>query len=200
MKTLCTPFKVFFVMSLVILGIEAPILCLANSIVINPSDDGYCSIYDGQVHTSTYLTTGGDIRGLVEFPISAVYGQIEKATLSVNPRALPLWSPVVSVYGYPSNDGRLTSSDCGEGAFLGYLLLPSDLRTGEDAYFDVTTFLKTVTTPYVGFNLRTANTDVFSSLESNYGHPSQLSVVFIPEPATLLLLALGAVILKKRKK
>lgn len=197
MKTLYTPFKVFFVMSLVILGIEAPILCIANSIVINPSDDG--SIYDnGNVNTSAYLLAAGYIRGVVEFPISAIDGQIEKATLSVNPYGLPLWGPVVHVYGYPSNDGRLTSSDYDAGVFLGDWSLPN-LDYGEDAYFDVTTFLKTVTTPYVGFNLRAEGTDVFSSLKYNYGHPSQLSVVSIPEPATLFLLGFGVVMLRRKR-
>jgi hypothetical protein len=150
--------------------------------VINPSDDG--SIYDnGNVVTFAYLLCSGYIRGVAEFPISAIIGQIEKATLSVNPYGLPLWGPVVHVYGYPSYDGRLTSSDYNAGVFLGDWALPN-LGYGEDAYFDVTAFMKTVTTPYVGFNLRTEGTDVFSSLEYNYGRPSQLSGVLIPEPST----------------
>ncbi len=169
----------------------------ATSIIINPSDDG--SIYDnGKVSTSAYLMAADYIRGVVEFPISAIDGQIQSATLSVNPYGLPLHSPVVSVYGYSSNDGRLTSSDYDAGVFLGDWLLPN-LGYGRDAYFDITTFLKTVTTPYVGFNLRTIQSaDVFSSLEYNYGHPSQLSVV-IPEPATILLLGFGGLVLRKRK-
>lgn len=199
MKMLCVPFKVFFVMSLVILGIESPTVCMANSVVINPSDDG--SIYDsGSVVTSAYLMAAGYIRGVVEFPISAIDGQIENATLSVNPYGLPLWGPVVHVYGYPSNDGHLTFSDYDAGVFLGDWSLPN-LGFGQDAYFNVTTFLQTVTTPYVGFNLRTeGGPDIFSSLEYNYGHPSQLSVVYIiPEPSVFLLLGLGAVMLRRKR-
>ncbi|MGD0573172.1 MAG: PEP-CTERM sorting domain-containing protein [Sedimentisphaerales bacterium] len=196
-KTLCIPFNIFFVLSLFVLGIKSPIPCLADHYVINPSDDG--SIYDnGNVVTFAYLLCSGYIRGAVEFPIDAINGQIETSTLSVNPYGLPLWGQTVHVYGYPSTDGRLTSSDYDAGIFLGDWTLPN-LGYGQDAYFDVTSFMKTVTTPYVGFNLRTEDTDVFSSLEYNYGHPSQLSVSTVPEPATLLLLGLGAAIASRRR-
>jgi hypothetical protein len=196
-KTLYVPLKFFFILSLFILAVQAPIPCLANHYVINPSDDG--SIYDnGNVVTFAYLLCSGYIRGVVEFPTDSINGQITSATLSVNPYALPLWGPTVHVYGYSSTDGILTSSDYNAGIFLGNWTLP-DLGYGQDAYFDVTSFLKTVTTPYVGFNLRTDDTDVFSSLEYNYGHPSQLTVKTIPEPATLFLLTLGGLFLRKRK-
>jgi hypothetical protein len=176
MKMWCIWFKVLFVISLVILGIEAPSQCPAKSYVINPSDDG--SIYhNGGVATHAYLMCSGSIRGVVEFPIDAINEPIQTSTLSVNPYGLPLWDKTVHVYGYSSNDGDLTSSDYNAGVFLGDWVLP-DLGYGEDAYFDVTAFMKTATTPYVGFNLRTeGGPDVFSSLEYNYGHPSQLSVV-----------------------
>jgi len=168
----------------------------AGNWVINPSDDG--SIYDnGNVVTSAYLLCSGYIQGVAEYPIDSINGQIETATLSVNPNALPLMSPIVHVYGYSSTDGRLTSSDYNAGVFLGDWTLPN-LACGQDAYFDVTSFLKTVTTPYVGFNLRTASTDLFSSLEYNEGHPSQLTVTTVPEPATLLLFTLGGLALRRK--
>jgi hypothetical protein len=200
-KTLCIPFKIFFVLSLFVLGIKPPIPCLANSYVINPSDDGYVNS-NGNFDASGYLTCYSNMRGIVEFPIVAITGQIETATLSVNPYALPLWDSTVHVYGYSSIDGRLTSSDYYAGIFLGDWILPN-LGYGQDAYFDVTSFMKTVTTPYVGFNLRTDSTigpDTFSSLEIKYGHPSQLSVVSIPEPTTIILLGVATPLLLRRRQ
>jgi hypothetical protein len=169
----------------------------AGNWIINPNDDGY--IYPwGVVNTNLDVVCGGAGQGVIEFPIDSINGKIQEATLSINPYALPLWSPIVHVYGYSSNDGLLTMSDYDAGVFLGDLTV-SNLSFGQDAYFDVTSFLKTVTTPYVGFNLRTEHTDVFSSLEENYGHPSQLSISTIPEPATLLLFTIGGLFLRKRK-
>jgi hypothetical protein len=168
----------------------------AGNWVINPSDDGF--IYDtGFVATSSYLTCGGNTRGIVEFPLN-VNAQIVSASLSVNPYSLPIFGQTIHLYGYQSTDGRLTYSDYASGIFLGDWTLPP-LGYGQDAYFDVTSFLKTVTTSYVGFNLRTEGADGFSSLEYNYGHPSQLSVYTVPEPATVLLLAAGGIGLRKRR-
>lgn len=38
-------------------------------------------------------------------------------------------------------------------------------------------------------------TDVFSSLEYNYGHPSQLIVSTVPEPGSIILLMVGISVL-----
>ena len=163
----------------------------ASTIVIGPSDDG--SVYpNGNVVTIQYLLASITIQGVVEFPMSSIASPITRAYLSVNPYGLPLWDLSVSMYGYESSDGALTSSDYNAGTFLGTLMLPDRLNYGQDAFFDVTSFLQTVGGPYVGFNLRTdAGTDVFSSLESNYGHPAQLTVTMVPEPSTVLLLLSG---------
>ncbi len=150
----------------------------AGNWVINPSDDGF--IYNtGTVVTSSHIACSSTVRGILEFPIDALNGPIGAASLSVNPYGLPIFGPTVHLYGYQSTDGRLTSSDYYDGVFLGDWTLPS-LDYGQDAHFDVTSFLKTVTTPYVGFNLRTDGSDAFSSLEYNHGHPSQLLALRSP--------------------
>jgi hypothetical protein len=41
------------------------------------------------------------------------------------------------------------------------------------------------------FNLRSSGTDVFSSLEYNYGHAAQLLVSSVPEPSQPAMLAAG---------
>jgi hypothetical protein len=169
----------------------------AGNWVINPNDDGYILPW-GVVNTNLTLMCGSATQGVVEFPVISISGQIQSAALSVNPYSLPLWSPTVHIYGYSSNDGLLTMSDYDAGVFLGDLTV-SNLTFGQDAYFDVTSFLKTVTTPYVGFNLRTERTDDFSSLEFNNGHPSQLSISPVPEPATLLFLGLGGLVLRRKR-
>lgn len=177
----------------------------AQAIVISPSDDG--SIYSsGSVSDSAYLLASGSIQAVTEFSTAQITGAVSEALLSVNPYGLPLWGPVVHVYGYESTDGQLTSSDYNAGTFLGDWVLPS-LGYGEAAFFDVTSFLSSVTSDFVGFNLRTdsGGTNVFSSLEYNYGSPSQLivtSVTNIPEPMTALLLLTGmfGLVLTRRKE
>jgi hypothetical protein len=161
---------------------------------INPSDDGWAD--DGYwVYTHDYVeVTAGGYCGEIEFPMAAVPQPISQATLSVNPYGLPLPVTTIAVYGYPDTDGRITAADWNVGTFLGNWSLPTNLAYGQDVFFDVTTFLRNVSSPYVGFNLRPVSgggADVFSSLEYNYGHPSQLTVTSIPEPSTVVLLGIG---------
>jgi hypothetical protein len=145
--------------------------------VIDPSDDG--SIYsDGNVITDAYLMADGSIHGVVEFSLDSITtDSIIEATLSINPYLLPLQDETVDIFGYESNDGILTSNDYNAGTFLGTWVMPEGLGFGEDTFFDVTDFIRTVDSPYVGFSLRANNTDSFSSLEYNYGHPARLVTV-----------------------
>jgi hypothetical protein len=170
--------------------------------VIEPSDDG--SIYsNGSVITFAYLMSSSSIRGVVEFPLYSITVPIKEAVLSVNPYGLPLWDKTIALYGYESTDGILTFADYDAGVFLGIWTIPESLGFGEDTFFDVTDFLKTVTTSYVGFNLRTEGTDVLSSIEYNYGHPSQLTITLIPEPSTIFLLGtslIGLVLVRRLKR
>lgn len=191
--------KTTTILGLALTIIINPYITLAATVTLDPTDDG--SIYfpdPSGVNTTNYLLASGSIRGVVEFSLNQISAPIAQAFLSVNPYGLPLFGNPVDVYAYESYDGLLTSSDYDAGTFLGSWLLPSDLNYGQDAFFEVTQFLQTLSSPFVGFNLRTApgGTDVFSSLEYNYGHPSQLTITTIatpiPEPSSVLgFLALG---------
>ncbi|MES2676127.1 MAG: PEP-CTERM sorting domain-containing protein [Pseudomonadota bacterium] len=176
---------------------------IANALLINPSDDG--SIYSsGIVSNSAYLMASGSIQAVVEFSLNGVGGSVSSAQLSLNPYGLPLWDKTVDIYGYSSNDGILTSLDYNAGTLLGSLTLSDSLVHGQDSFFDVKDFINSVSSGYVGFNLRTTDTDVFSSIEYNYGHSAQLNVanVAVPEPSILaiMLLGLSGIFIARAKK
>ena len=179
----------------------------ASTITINPVADG--SIYTcdscNPVSNGSAVLVSSYIQGIVEFSMAEITSPIANATFSLNPHALPLHGERMELYGYSSTDGILTAEDGFAGTFLGYWDLPP-LVFGQDTYFDVSNFLSTISSPFVGFNIRSyTGTNVFSSLEHNYGHPAQLTVSFapapIPEPSTLLLFllaVLGLVTFRKR--
>ncbi len=171
----------------------------ATAITIDPVADG--SIYTcdscNPVANDAYVLAAGYIQGVVEFSLAQVNQPIESAIFSLNPYALPLFGETMELYGYASTDGVLTAADGFAGVFLGLWDLPV-LGYGQDTYFDVSNFLSTINSPYVGFNIRSySGTNLFSSLEYNYGHPSQLTVAFapepVPEPSTFILLSAGII-------
>lgn len=148
---------------------------------INPSDDAALYTCSGCVPVSNggYLLVSGYIQGAVKFPTSSISGTVTQAKLTVNPYGLPLWGLSVDVYGFTSSSGLIDAASANAGTYLGTWMLPANLGYGQDAYFDVTGFVAAnASASYLGFNLRTPDggTDVFSSIEYNYGHPSQLLV------------------------
>jgi hypothetical protein len=165
----------------------------AAPITIDPTSDGSLYTCDSCIVVSddAYVLVDGYIQGAIKFSSAPITGPITQAFLTLNPYGLPLWGPTVEVYGYGTNNGHLEEADANAGTFLGTLTLPPDLGYGEDAFFDVTSFILSVgaSAPYIAFNLRSDGTDVFSSLEYNYGHPSQLIVTLastVPEPSSVL--------------
>jgi hypothetical protein len=193
-----------FIFALLLLP-AAPTLSLAATVAIAPADDGFIQLGRGVV-TDSYLfiveprdgePEDREARGIVEFPTSEYDAVITNALISVNPYGLPLWLPEMYVYGYESDNGQLDLDDWASGELIGTWTLPSNLGFGEEAFFDVTNFLRSVRSPYVGFRLEGLpveqlfySANVFSSLE--YGKPSQLIVdSLVPEPSTALLMGLG---------
>lgn len=165
-----------------------------GSLSSSASDGDILPVADGTVYsasaavTNQYIIAANSLQGALEFAAFDT-GQYLTIQLALNPYALPLFDPTVDIYGYGNADGAITGADYNAGVFLGTLTLPPGLGYGEDAFFDVTGFVRQVPGAFFGFNLRTdMGTDVFSSLEYNYGKPSRLVGTPVPEPSTYALL------------
>ena len=180
------------------LALTTPATSHGGTLVIDPTSDGSLYVCAGCniVSEGDYVLVSGYIQGDVKFASGSIPGTITQALLSLNPYGLPLYGSEVAIYGYGTAIGALDDSDADAGVLLGTLVLPATLGFGEDAYFDVTNFVAGTNAPFLAFNLRTTDTDVFSSLEFNYGHPSQLIVTTaLPEPAPIALILAGLVAL-----
>lgn len=144
-----------------------------------------------------YVLVGGHIQGVAKFSATELPYQIDLAILTVNPYGLPLWAESIDIYGFNTEISNLVTSDGNSGTFIGTFVLPSDPNWGQDISFDVTSFVASATGTYIGFNFRSKGSAIFSSLEYNYGHPSQLwinggtSVPSVPEPSAYAMLGLG---------
>jgi hypothetical protein len=173
----------------------------AALVTVNPTSDGslYTCVGCNTVSDRGDVLVSGYIQGAIKFATTSIQGQVSSALLTLNPYALPLWGANVDIYGYGTTTGTLNASDANAGTFLGTLSLPVGLGYGQDAYFDVTSFIASIHAPFIAFNLRTTGTDDFSSLEDNYGHPSQLLVNAVPEPASLVLFLAGILVLFLRR-
>jgi hypothetical protein len=158
-------------------------LAPAAKLTLTPSSDGSLYVCDGCniVSEGAYVLVAGYIQGAIKFPTAkfAKAAKIKSAFLSINAYALPLFDLTVDVYGYTTAEGQLVDADANAGTLLGTLNIPADTGYGEPVLFDVKKFIgkSKAKAPFVAFNLRTdGGTDVFSSLEYNYGQPAQLLV------------------------
>jgi len=179
-------------------AMTSPATSLGGVLVIDPTSDGSLYVCAGCniVSEGAFVLVSGYIQGDVKFASNSISGAVTQALLSLNPYGLPLFGNEVSIYGYGTAIGALDDSDADAGVLLGILMLPPILGFGEDVFFDVTSFVASANAPFLAFNLRTTDSDVFSSLEFNYGHASQLLVTTTalaePAPGALLLAGLFA--------
>jgi hypothetical protein len=180
--------------ALSILAVSVP--AISHGYAVNPTSDGSLYVCDGcnVVSDGEYVQASGYIQGAIKFSSASINGPVAQAFLTLNPYGLPLWGKDVDVYGYGTTIGKLDVSDADAGTFLGTLVLPDDLGYGQDAFFDVTSFVNSTSAPYIAFNLRATDTDVFSSIEYNYDHPSQLLLTTaVSEPSASVLILTGLV-------
>lgn len=182
-------------------------LSMASTTTINPVSDGSLYVCGGcnTVSDGAYVLSSGYIQGDIKFDSLDIKGSFTSAILTLNPYGLPLWGKNVEIYGFGSDIKALDASDANAGTFIGTLVLSDTLGYGQDAFFNVTNFIKNNKSPYIGFNLRSEGTDVFSSLEYNYGHPAQLLITSsspVPEAETyaMMLAGLGLIGFTARRK
>lgn len=132
----------------------------------------------GAVDRGLYLDAAGNINGGLEFAAFNA-SQDTSILLELNPYGLPLFGPVVSVYGFDGGTGTLTSANYTPGTLIGLWTLPAGLGYGQVATFDVTAYVKSVKGPYFGIIL-VAGGDSFSSTYINYGTPPELYAIGPP--------------------
>jgi hypothetical protein len=159
-----------------------------QNIIMDPTDDGSV-YYDGITVDSAYVSISpGDFEGDIHFA-SFNASADSSIQLEINPYGEPLGGGQVSVYGFGNASARLSGSDYNAGTLLGTWNV-SGLGFGQETFFDVTSFVKSVQGQYFGFELQSGGVDVFSSTSQNYGTPPEL-VVTVPEPSTLPLCLAG---------
>jgi hypothetical protein len=143
-------------------------------------------IVDGSVNAGGlspgYLYAGSSVHADVQFAnfnsssLSPIY-------LELSAYGLPLSGPV-SAYGFDNAPGYLSAGDFNAGTYLGTFSLPD--AYGQPGYFDVTSFVHSVTGTYFGFELRSSG-DILCSTAFNYGLPPELLATQTPEPSSMSL-------------
>ncbi len=176
-----------------------------NPVVIGLAiDTGFDGNFERLDNTlGDYYTTVGRVmppsinqserRAILEFDISVIpdNATIENATLNLHWFSGSNTTPSTNLYGFPGN-GILNASD----VMRTTNLLASGL---EDLHnVNVTSFVQNLVDnsyPYAGF----LGVETKDGANRNYGYYLDLNINYVPEPATLLLFGLGAVIIRRRR-
>lgn len=170
--------------------------------VINPVGDG--AVNNGQCFgcatsiDKSYVIVSSFWDGIVKFSRSDISGTVADAKFTLTTPGTSLFETNVQVFGFGSSFGQLDATDAGAGSFLGVMNFSPDGGVGT---FDVTAFLNTSISSFVGFRLATPNnigTDLFGSLDA--GVPGKLSFDLtdpgppssaVPENASWIMMIAG---------
>src|SRR5262245_39709445 len=96
----------------------------ADTIIINPSDDGVVFVLPWgppyPVNNWVLYVDHKNTQAIVRFPTAQISGPVSQAFLTVNLHDLgPLWDPTVDVYGITDGGASISGSDANAGTFLG---------------------------------------------------------------------------------
>jgi Bacterial Ig domain len=143
----------------------------------------------GNVVSGSYLGTGANIRGGLEFAASdPIYSSV---LLALNPYGLPMGDFNANIYGFDGGTGTLYGSNWYSGTLIGTIVFPANVTYGQVETLDVTRFVQSAKGPYFGFIIQAPGGDIFSSLNYNYGTPPQLIATLSTQPPTLFADRLG---------
>jgi hypothetical protein len=142
-----------------------------------------------------------DDRVVIEFDVSRLSGTFPVVTLDVGIENIDPGLPdgIINIFTF-TGDGVVTANDFYAGGPSPF----TSVKVGDVrglVSFDVTSAVQTAVTAgdqFIGFKLSTNTTDRYS-FGSSIGLSGPMLTV-TPEPATLLLLGLGAAIIRKKQK
>lgn len=170
-------------------------LCFCVQISFAQSTSVFTPVTDGIVYstgatqTDIFLALGTTTQGILKFRAfdSTPYQSI---ALVLSPYGLPIVDNMVGIYGFGSSDSIIRGSDYNVGSYLGTMMIPPDATWGQLVSFDVTSFVRSSSMAFLGFDLRSGGT-VLSSLEYNYGIPPELAAFSLPEPDPMVLVLIA---------
>jgi hypothetical protein len=179
-------------------------ISLAAVLLIVPDKAGAAIIFDSQsgtVYSSGSVVIGNGVstagaleQGSIHFAAfdSSPYSQVQ---LQLTVIASPIQSYQVDIYGIDGTSSHVFGSDFNAGAFLGTLVIPQDYQSGQQLYFDATSFVRSAIGPYFAFNLRANGVDEFADDFTHFmSPPPELIATPVPEPSSLILTGVATIL------
>lgn len=147
-----------------------------------------CTLVDS---SSPEMISSSYLQAIVKFPQLSTETMIESALLSVHRGPYQAWWNELSIYGYSTDEKNISTTDRDAGEYIGTFTLPETFYYSGNAYFDVTSFVKGATGPYLSFNIRAPNSVSMGTLESSGGPAKLIITTAVPEANTGALAAIG---------